>query len=384
MFANIPGWAMNAGTSFGMGMLGGASPAQALQSAAISGGIGAGADFATPYVNDVIDGFQNGMPTDDLRRPTMMADAGTSMFDVAPPTMAPMMPPAIQPDASFKMMAAAQPEVDPTFGGMLTESSPGMFSSAAANTLMPPAVPEQGDPTVVPQEPTPSPAGTPTQRTVSPEQLQRYVKVGQQVNGILGGDAEGPQAPAADASPEEEQQYYQEIVDYLGLDAQTMAEAGLQPGTQEYTDYILDQADAIISQVLGDMDVDAEDLATQLRTKTTEELQALQRALYIRGQLGQRMGSGTYEDPFTGEEQEVIGEGTFDPNTGAYQRGLAQNVNELGGLRGGDAYEYLQGMLGRKGDPFRMQASADERFEQALREQDPEAERRRRGMLGSF
>jgi hypothetical protein len=116
-----------------------------------------------------------------------------------------------------------------------------------------------------------------------------------------------------------------------------------------------------------------------LRTKTDEELLQLQRALYVRGQMDQRMGSGTYEDPATGYNEEVIGEGMFNPGTAAYQRGVARNVGEL--AASSDPQAYLNRWLGRDADFYGMQGKADARFEQAKLEEN-DSLRKRRGMLG--
>jgi hypothetical protein len=97
--------------------------------------------------------------------------------------------------------------------------------------------------------------------------------------------------------------------------------------------------------------------------------------------MEQLMGSGTYTDPATGLDEEVIGDGMFNPGRGAYQRGLARNVNDLGRLRGADARKFLGDLTSRDVDFFGMQGRADERAldEQYLLEDDL---KRRRGMFG--
>jgi hypothetical protein len=197
-------------------------------------------------------------------------------------------------------------------------------------------------------------------------------------------------APTQDEG-ETDEQYAQELATYLDLDAGAMAEQGLVPGTPEYMEYILAEADKVIKQVLGegwddatlaDEDVDADELSAALREKTAEEQQQLKKALYVRGQLDLMMGSGTYEDPFTGEMEDVISpDGTLvNPSEAAYQRGRAGDVETLAGLRGEDALSYLDELLGRDTDLFGMQQSADARFEQAKLEDD--IRRRRGGMFG--
>jgi hypothetical protein len=211
----------------------------------------------------------------------------------------------------------------------------------------------------------------------APSDFGKYANLAKAVYSMLGGDAKD--APTREGT-EDDAQYVQELTSYLGLDPQTMAEAGLEPGSQQYMDYILQQADSIIGQVIGDdFDMSSEELSAALRGKSQAEMQQLQRALYVRGQMQQMMGSGTYTDPFSGQEEEVTSAGMFNPNVGAAQRGYARKVEELGGMQGQEAYDYLQDMIGRKGDPFGAQVRADEAFERAKLEEDDI--RRKRGML---
>lgn len=251
-----------------------------------------------------------------------------------------------------------------------TGNSP-LAAMAASSTFADPTRDYSSDP-AVPEDVPPPP------QSVTGKDIQRFVKVAQDINEMIQGDPEMQPRPREEYGSDAE--YQQQFVEYLGLDAQTMADAGLEPGTPEYLDYILQQADAVIQQVIGDdFDMSAEELSTALRDKTQEELRALQRALYVRGQLGQQGGSGTYTDPVSGADVEVIGNGMFNPGVGAYQRGIAGNVDELARQSGGQAYEYLQSILGRNTDMYGMQARADEAFERAKLDDD---ERRRRGMLG--
>lgn len=347
---------------------------------ALNAAIGYGADAAAPYVDEAwrnTRGFwDDGMlPAEDF---VQFADAGTSMTDVGAPGIATgggydlstgaeitfpegatsggfggMLPPMLMPPAI--------PEEDPTFEGELTETEPGTF------------------------EPTPpSPAPEPT---ITGKDLQRYARAAKTLYDMLGGregGAEGSYAPE-DAptydEAESEEQYSEELAQYLALDPASMAEAGLEPGSPEYLEYILAQADSVIDQVLEGVDVDAEDLAAQLRGKTQKELQQLQRALYVRGQLELLMGSGTYSDPVTGTQEEVLGDGMFNPGVAAYQRGRARNVEELAGLRGRDASDYLSALLGRSPDLFGMESARQERLELARRNEQEDDLRRRRGMF---
>lgn len=367
MLSTLPTWATRAGTMYGSNYLTNGGDAKgAAKNTALGMGIGYGADAAAPYVNDALDAGNSF--SDSMRRKGML---GTQVAD-ASSVLGPMSDAAAADPANYNWLAdttkdntfATRMASDPFTPMDLTAPLPASSAPApaAANPDAPPA----------------------QKSAVTSQDLQRYTKIGMQVNDLIGAAKGAPQQPPADATPEDQQKYYSDVVNYLGLDAQTMAAAGLQPGSPEYTQYILDQADAIISQTMQGLDVNSADLSAQLRTKTDQELQQLQRALYVRGQLGQQMGAGTYVDPATGTPQEVLGGGMFDPNVGAYQRGLAGNVNDLAGKQGQGAYDYLQGMLGRHADMFGMQGAADAQFEQAKRnDQNPDELRRRRGMLGS-
>jgi hypothetical protein len=306
--------------------------------------------------------------------PMQVADAGTATTDVGPG----MMPPAILDTGGAPMMPSATPPVDPTFGGALFEAAPGMFqqaSSAGAEPAMPPATPESGDPTQ-PPAPAPEPA-------VSPETVQRLARIAKTLYDVLGKpEGEAPEGAPTQEDAEDDAHYGEELAQYLELDPASMAEQGLEPGSQEYYDYIMSRADQVIANVLGDMDVDAEDFSAQLRAKTDAELQQLQRALYVRGQMGQLMGSGTYTDPATGGSEEVIGSGMFNPGTAAFQRGLARSVGELASA--GDPRAYLDRWLGRDVDFYGMQGQADQRYQDALRNETNEDELRKRGMFGGY
>jgi hypothetical protein len=214
----------------------------------------------------------------------------------------------------------------------------------------------------------------------------RYAKIANTLIGLLGnGDSETgtpedapTQQPGQDATS-----YSQDLAKYLQLDANEMAQLGLQPGSQEYMDYIVQQADAEIARIAGDMDLNAEDLQEQFHTKTDSELLQLQRALYVRGQLDLMMGSGTYTDPFTGIDEEVVapGDAQFNPSVGAFQRGVARSTDTLAGLSGEEASSFLNDLLGRDTDLFGMNAARASEMERAKLEENDEVRRRRRGML---
>jgi hypothetical protein len=223
----------------------------------------------------------------------------------------------------------------------------------------------------------------PAKKDITAQDVQRYAKIAKSVADVVG--ASKPQGAPERADGQSNEEYASSLAQYLNLDAQAMADQGLTPGSPEYMDYILQQADSVIAQVLGDANPDSADFAAQLRTKTAQEMQQLTRALYVRGQLDQMMGAGHYTDPFSGATQDVIGSGMFNPHVAAFQRGKAQDVTNLAGLRGNDALSKIQGMLGRNSDLWGMQGAADARFDQAklAEEQQQQDElRRRRGMFG--
>lgn len=227
----------------------------------------------------------------------------------------------------------------------------------------------------------PERSGSPTNNDLTMKDVQRYAKIAKSVADAVG--ASKPQGAPERADGQSDTQYAGDLAQYLNLDAQAMADKGLQPGSPEYMDYILQQADSVIAQVLGDANPDGENFAAQLRGKTAQEMQQLQRALFVRGQLDQMMGAGRYTDPFSGTSQDVMGPGMFNPSVAAFQRGKAGDVQDLAGLQGNDALAKMKGMLGRNVDLFGMQGAADASFEQAKQDQlNQDEQRRRRGMLG--
>lgn len=229
---------------------------------------------------------------------------------------------------------------------------------------------------VIPSAPTPE-VDSPG---ITTRDLYKYAKIANSIESMFGSPQDAPQR----AGGQSDQQYADQLANYMGLDAETMAGYGLMPGSPQYYEYIMAQADTIIDQVLAGVDVDSADLAAQLRGKTAQEMQALQRALYVRGQMQTLVGSGSYADPVSGREEEVISpDGMFNPGMAGYQRGLARNVDTLAGLRGVEAADYLDTLLGRSPDMYGMQAAADAQYQQALLEQQ-EDPRRRRGMFSGF
>lgn len=263
----------------------------------------------------------------------------------------------------------------PVFSGQTGAFTPGMLGDF--NTLdldkqdaLNRAALEAGD------NPAPADSVPATKSPIPSIDPRTLAKVANAVIGMVGEAKDAPQRQQG----QNDADYSKDLAQYLSLDADAMAQLGLTPGTQEYYDYIMQQADQVIQQIAGDVDVNGDDLAAQFRGKTQAELEQLQRALYVRGQLDLLTGSGQHTDPFTGVSQDVVAPGTgmFNPSVGAFERGKAGDVNTLRGMGGQEGFDYLQQLLGRKSDLFGMDRAAQDRFEQAKLEDDM---RRRRGML---
>jgi hypothetical protein len=224
---------------------------------------------------------------------------------------------------------------------------------------------------------------------VSDKDIQRYAKAAQTVDKIyqtLFPDTKGVQgfAPPERQEGQTDEEYFGDVgnaaIDYLGLDPATMREAGLIPGTPQYLDYILEQADAIIEQVFDDPGAldgqSPEDIKAALRDLNERDAQQLIRALHVRGALGSMTTAPSATDPFTGIDEELgmlPGDKVKGPEA-ARQRGLARSIE---GLAGGDR-SALDGLFGRKADLFGMQESADQRAAQARLAEIEEEERKRR------
>lgn len=369
-FAQAPwaqGAAGQAGVATGRAAFSGANTGD-LRSAVIAALIQQGIDVSSPYVNEMIDEM--------IRRATAAPDAGmlsgSAISSVPAET-------TFGPDGTPISSTPAMTTIGG--GGMLPlDVQTGSLPLDVLGSL---GLTEAGEPNVADEQA----AEQPTEQPKAATKIN-YTKIAQTIAKLLFGGAGDEQAAPADAPTQDEgetpEQFSQELAQYLSLDPAAMAEQGLEPGTPQYHEYIMAQADSVIAQVLGDIDPNAADLAQQLRAKTQEELLALQRALYVRGQLEQLMGSGTYTDPATGRPQEVVGRGMFNPAVGAYEQGLAQNVEELAGLGGQEAQDYLGGLLGRNVDFFGMQSAQNARRDLARRteREDEEMRRRRRGMFG--
>lgn len=329
-------------------------------------------DTAFTDASTVFDPLKRGMfsmPPAVFDDPAILASADNGIAtDVAPglladATVPPSMPPAILDTGGAGMMPAAVPPADPTFGGALTQTAPGVYS-------VPPTDAQLREQKVA-------------KAAATAEKLGKLGAALAQMHEGRGQPADAPQRQDGQS----DDAYAQTLVQYANLDPQTLADAGLTPGTPEYYQFVMDQMDSIINQTTGGVDVDSADLAAQLRGKTREELDALDRALYVRGQMGQLLGAGKYTDPFTGVSEQVIAPNgqRVQPSVAAYQRGLARSANELAGLQPEDARRFVGGMLDRNPDLFGMQASHDARMlDEILSQQDYDdpMKRRQRGMFG--
>lgn len=235
------------------------------------------------------------------------------------------------------------------------------------------------------------PAAAPPPRSETDAQIQKYAKMAQTIDKLyqtLNGP--GGSTPRFEMPPRQEgqtdQEYFgqvgQSAVQYLGLDAATMRQAGLIPGSPQYIDYILQQADKIIEQVFADPTAldgqSPEEIQKAVRDLNDRDAQQLIRALYVRGTLGQMTTSADQTDPFTGISEDtgmLSGDQVQGPEA-ARQRGFARFVESLAGS---DPRAALSGMLGRNVDLYGMQGNADERASQErLAEILAEEERRKR------
>lgn len=344
---------------------------QAYGGGQLAGGTPTGAGGPDVMVADTNVGGGDFFPTSDTGMLPMSSMPGSVQFDAngVPISSKPAMTSLTPEGGVVPISTVPTVTLDPTLA--LPPLDPQMSDEDLAKLdLQNQQALEAGD--------TPPPA--PADATSGPRWDKIAARIGATLVGMTGDDPQSdPQAPHR-VEGQSDTEYAQQLVDYLGLDAQSMADQGLVPGSQEYYDYIMQQADTVIQQITEGMDVDADDISAQLRTKSDQELQQLQRALYVRGQLDLLVGSGQYVDPFTGQSQDISspdGE-QFNPSVAAFQRGRAADVQGLAGMLPQDAMGRLQELLGRNTDLFGMEKAARDRYEQAKLEDDL---RRRRGML---
>jgi hypothetical protein len=163
-------------------------------------------------------------------------------------------------------------------------------------------------------------------------------------------------------------------IEYMGLDADEMRSRGLEPGTQAYLDYILARADMLIEAAFG-QNPDAlfegesvEGLQQALRGKTQEEMEALSRALYVRGALGGSTFSKEFTDPFSGEAMDLgtlAGE-SVEGSRAAAQRGYARFLQDAARLSGPESRAAIRGLLGRDVDLFDLEMKRGKNLQDLL------------------
>jgi hypothetical protein len=299
-------------------------------------------------------------------------------------------------------MPAAIPEVDPTFGGALSQIGPGAYGQFSG--MMPPAIPEapadlaqmgltQTAPGVWERMgaagmiPSTSPSYDPAAPDIDVQAQEpslldkagRYLKLGRALANLGGGEGAPQDAPQREEG-QSDADFVQSLAAYVNVDAGALAEMGLTPGTPQYYEYLMGQMDNTLAGY-----EDAADLMGQLRGKTQDELTNLRRALYVRGQLDQLMGSGTYTDPFTGLGEEVIDAGGagINPGMAAYQRGLGRSIEGFAGLDQTARREEIGSFLDRAPDLYGVQGRMDARSEREAMVQAflEDLKRRQGGML---
>lgn len=261
-------------------------------------------------------------------------------------------------------------------GGLLAPGAVGMFPVAALSTPDTSAE-EQAEPSA-PVAEEPAPVEAPRPPVDYAKAASDTLKLYQQLTGLMANPPDEFVMPVREEGQTDEEYNVavgQAAVEYLSLDAEDMAAQGLVPGTQEYLDYILAQADTIIAQVFGaDPNLllageSVEGMQDALRDLSENEAQQLLQALYVRGALGQFSYQGSATDPFTGITEELgmlplpAGDATLNPAEAARQRGLARSLQHLAALPGQQGAEYLRGLFGRDVDIFGLQSAYDTRAE---------------------
>jgi hypothetical protein len=403
------------GTNFGTNLLNsGGDIKSALKNTAVNTGIGVGASAAASGINTAF------APTNEPSRfgeDVMYADAGD-------PTKRGMLPGGdvmFSPNSYMNQPGFLNaPDVQSAFDNSVSPVSTdipqgqtipaGSFTgyNAAGNATFSPAFsPRLLDATaqhqtlrqaagIEPYTPPSTEGATPATDTapspdiVSAQQIESLAKINSALAQLHQGRGTPEDAPQR-AEGQTDQQYGQTLTDYLNsdprtaIDPQVLSDAGITPGTDAYYEFVMNQLDSVISQITDGLDPDSPNLAERLRTKSREELDALERALFVRGQLGTLVGSGRQVDPFTGLQEDVnTGGAQVNPSLAAYHRGLYRSASELSHMNPLDARKYVGGMLDRSPDLFGMQGAHNARtLDEILSQQnmDPEDLKRRRGMF---
>ena len=227
----------------------------------------------------------------------------------------------------------------------------------------------------------------PTEPISEPEKAATtgdYVKYAKKVFDLFQKMGFGVEVPEYQLPPQTEEmsdEEYQKLlgdslVEYLGLRPEDFE--GLTPGTQEFLDYVLSRADALIANIFGS-DPSAllegesvEGLQAALRDLSEDEAQELMRAMYVRGALGRVSSQTEAVDPFTGETVE-IGAHEGEADLAAAQVGFARTLADI--ARDPDAANRLRGLLGRNVDIYGLTAAAESRNEAARRAAQEEEDR---------
>jgi len=361
---------------------------------AISGGAGAGAVGAAGLDSRYMNAALNGA----TRAATQAAMNGSDIWQAAAQgavaglggaaTGVGRTPTAQAPAASAEtgIGPLASPESVTQFMSTVPEATPGTMlpiggrtlditapeSIAAAiesgNSLQPYSAPASASPVTVP-------AGTQDESTA--DQLGRYASYAAKAYDVYQKlNPDGP--PVAQFAPPEQgdlsdDEYRtvlsQSAIDYLGLDATSMAVRGLEPGTQEYLDYILAQADAIVAAAFGGDPTallegeSVEGLQAAMRGKTADEMQALLRALNVKGVLGSTGFGGEAIDPFTGLTQGLgpLAGAVSDPSRSAAMRGYAGMFGDIARMSGPESRMAFRDFLSRDVDLFDLRKAAKDR-----------------------
>jgi len=240
----------------------------------------------------------------------------------------------------------------------------------------------QQQPPPEPEQPTDAAPAQAEKKLSMLDKAAQIAKIGAVLSKLNAGNDVPEDAPQR-AQDQSDADYSQALAGYIQVDAQALADMGLVPGTPEYYDYLMSQLDLTVADMTKGINVDAADLEQQLRGKTREELTALRRAIFVRGQLDQLMGSGAYTDPFTGKAENVITNGRqVQPGVAAYHRGLGRTIEDFARLTPIDRKQAIGGFLGRDADIYGMQARSDAQAEQAAQAQAfIEDLKRRKGMF---
>lgn len=367
----IPASVLGPAATFGTNLALTGDPKAALKGTAIGAGIGAVASNVAPALNELLASMgldASKIPPEDLKILTADASGGVPLYSI---------PAATEFDAAGNPVSST-PAM--TYGsGMLTGGVPtstiDLAPINAAGALI-------GSPDLKNLDQQDKEALMKQDQGISPKDIERIAKLTQSLAKL--GKTGAPQGAPQRAEGQSNEQYATQLAQYANLNPAEMAAMGLQPGSPEYMQYVMDQMDSIISQLTDGMDMNAADITEQLHAKTGAELEQLQRALYVRGQMSTLVGPGQYTDPFTGIGEDVMspnGE-QFNPATAAYQRGLARTAGEIG-QGGASGTAALKGMLGRNVDLYSLQARQDaRRLEAMLNPQGQETKRRGRGLLG--